>query len=78
MPCGGINSENIVQVVQKTRAHEVHTSAGTSNSNVRDNGDNVPGENNSTNASVPVASFEEKVAKLVSLLESTPQSELTQ
>jgi copper homeostasis protein len=78
MPCGGINSENIVQVIQKTRAQEVHTSAGTSNPNLAGNGDNVEGESNSGKSGLPVASFEEKVAKLVSLLESAPHSELAQ
>jgi len=78
MPCGGINAENIVQVVQKTGAREVHTSAGTSNPNLGDNGDNVSSESDSTNSSLPVASFEEKVAKLAGLLASAPNRELAQ
>src|SRR4029077_6907800 len=41
MPCGGINSENIVDVVRKTLAREVHTSAGTSNSDLAGNGGSV-------------------------------------
>jgi copper homeostasis protein len=76
MPCGGINSENIVQVVQKTRAREVHTSAGTSNPSLGDDGENVFGVSGSTNASLPAASFEEKIAKLVSLLRTAPRGEL--
>jgi copper homeostasis protein len=76
MPCGGINSENIVDVVWKTLAREVHTSAGTSNPDVTENGKNVPASSDTTTSIPPVASFEEKVAKLVSLLGTVPHSEL--
>jgi copper homeostasis protein len=75
MPCGGINSENIVHVVRKTLAREVHTSAGTSHPDLADNGNNLS-TNSSTTSSIPPASFEEKVAKLVSLLGNVPQNEL--
>ncbi len=76
MPCGGINSENIVHIVRKTLAREVHTSAGTSNPDLADNGNNVSTENTAADSSLPVASFEQKVAKLVSLLGSVPHDEL--
>ena len=70
MPCGGINSENIVEVVRKTLAREVHTSAGTSNPDVTGNGKSSSSDTTSSNP--PVASFEGKVATLVSLLSSVP------
>jgi copper homeostasis protein CutC len=76
MPCGGINSENIVHVVRKTLAREVHTSAGTSNPDLADNGTSVSVSSNTTSSIPPFASFEEKVAKLVSLLGSVPHDEL--
>jgi len=73
MPCGGINSENIVEVVRKTLAREVHTSAGTSNPDVTGNGKNISSSSDTTSPNPPVASFEEKVATLVSLLNRAPQ-----
>jgi len=76
MPCGGINSENIVDIVRKTLAREVHTSAGTSNPDVTGNGKNISASSDTTSSIPPVASFEEKVAKLVSLLGSVPHDQL--
>jgi copper homeostasis protein len=76
MPCGGINSENIVDVVRKTQAREVHTSAGTSNPHASGNGKNISTVSDTSNSIPAFASFEEKVANLVSLLGSVPHDEL--
>jgi copper homeostasis protein CutC len=61
MPCGGINSDNVADIVKTTLAQEVHSSAGTSG-----NGDLSQGNNGSSGTQF--GSFEEKVAKLVSRL----------
>jgi len=63
MPCGGINSDNVVHIVQTTLAREVHSSAGTSG-----NGGDLSQRNNEADSSLQSGSFEEKVAKLASLL----------
>jgi copper homeostasis protein len=63
MPCGGINSENVVHIVKTTLAQEVHSSAGTSG-----NGSDVSLANNEAGSTQPSESFEKKVAKLVSRL----------
>ncbi len=76
MPCGGINSENIVDVVWKTLAREVHTSAGTSSPQVEGNGKNISPVSDATNSDPAFVSFEEKIAKLVNLLGSMPHGEL--
>jgi copper homeostasis protein len=76
MPCGGVNSENIVDVVRKTLAREVHTSAGTSNHDLTGNGKSVSADNAAADSSLPFASFEQKVEKLVSLLGSMRHDEL--
>src|ERR1700722_3927135 len=60
MPCGGINSDKVASIVNKTLAREIHSSAGTSG-----NGDFWQGNNDS---GLQFGSFEEKVAKLVSRL----------
>jgi copper homeostasis protein len=61
MPCGGINSDNVADIVKTTLAQEVHSSAGTSG-----NGDLSQGNNGSSG--IQFGSFEEKVAKLASRL----------
>ena len=76
MPGGGINSENIVQVVRKTLAREVHTSAGTSSPDVAGNGKNDSTHGDPTSPASAFAAFEKKVAKLVSLLDRMPQDEM--
>jgi copper homeostasis protein len=63
MPCGGINSENVVHIVKTTLAQEVHSSAGTSG-----NGSDLSLGNNEAGASLQSELFEQKVATLVSLL----------
>jgi copper homeostasis protein len=62
MPCGGINSDNVLHIVRTTLAQEVHSSAGASSNG----GELSP--RNSDGSSLQSDSFEEKVAKLVSRL----------
>jgi len=76
MPCGGINFENIVEVVRTTLAREVHTSAGTSSPDVAGNGKNTSTSSDTTSSIPPVASFENKVATLIRLLSNVPNDEL--
>jgi copper homeostasis protein len=76
MPCGGINSENVVQIVRATRAQEVHTSAGTSTPDSTGNGDGLPDGNNQAGSGPPFEPFEQKVAKLVSRLGSVSHDEV--
>jgi copper homeostasis protein len=68
VPCGGVNSENILPIVRTTLAHEIHTSVGTSRSGSTESGERLaygaPG------SSLSLAVFEERVTKLVSLLGS--------
>lgn len=63
MPCGGINSDNLVQIVQTTSAQEIHSSAGTSG-----NGSDVSQGNDETGFGLQSALFEQKVAVLMNLL----------
>lgn len=68
MPCGGINSKNVVRIVRTTLAHEFHTSVGTSHPSSAGNGGRLSHGNNVTRPSLQSALFEQKVAKLISLL----------
>jgi copper homeostasis protein len=68
MPCGGINSDNVVRIVRTTLAQEVHSSAGTSNPNSPGNGSDLSEGNPEAGSSPQPWLFEHKVAKLVSLL----------
>jgi copper homeostasis protein len=75
MPCGGINYENLVRIVQVTLAQEFHTSVGASGSSSTDGGDGLP---QTTGASLPRLQsplFEEQVARLVSLLGNVSHNE---
>jgi len=62
MPCGGINSDNVLHIVRTTLAQEVHSSAGTSG-----NGGGFS-QGNDDSSSLQSDSFEDRVAKLVSRL----------
>lgn len=75
MPCGGINSDNVLHIVRATSAQEVHTSAGTSSPNSTGNGDDLSEGNNDVGSGVQSELFEQKVAKLVSLLSDASQDE---
>ncbi len=75
MPCGGINSDNVVHIVRTTLAQEVHSSAGTSNPNSNGNGGDVSQGDDEGSSSLQSGLFEKKVAKLVSLLRDVSQDE---
>ncbi|HEY6337236.1 MAG TPA: copper homeostasis protein CutC [Candidatus Sulfotelmatobacter sp.] len=68
MPCGGINSENILRIVEATQAHEVHSSAGTSNRGVTNAESGLSNGGDADGPSLQSTAFEQKVADLVSLL----------
>ena len=68
MPCGGIDSGNILRVVQTTLAQEIHSSIGTSLPNPVGNGSDWSGGNNGARYAPRFELFEQKVARLVSLL----------
>jgi copper homeostasis protein len=68
MPCGGIDSGNIVRIARTTLAHEFHTSVGVSRSNAT-GGDGTNQRDYATSRTGPF-SFEEQVAKMASLLAS--------
>lgn len=68
MPCGGINSENVVRIVRTTLAQEIHTSVGTSHPGSTGNVGSLSHGNDAAGSSLESALFEQKVAKLVSLL----------
>jgi len=70
MPCGGINSDNILTVVQTTFAREVHSSVGTSHVKSGGNGDRP--EDNEARSAPQIELFEQKVARLVRLLRDVP------
>lgn len=68
MPCGGINSDNVVDIVRTTLAQEVHSSAGTSSPTSPGNGSDLSPGNHEVGSGGQAELFEQKVAKLVSLL----------
>ncbi len=70
MPCGDINSNNVVQIVQTTLAQEFHTSAGSSQSSSVGKGNTLSHGEDAAASSLQSTLFEQKVAALVSLLES--------
>jgi len=70
MPCGGINSENVMHIVRTTRAQEVHSSAGTSSPGLTAHDSSLSDSNDADGSSPEFASFEQKVAKLAGLLGS--------
>jgi copper homeostasis protein len=70
MPCGGINDENVLRVIQETSAREIHTSLGASDSSgdgcVRQAGD---GDGSKKLASADFATIlEQRVAKLIDVI----------
>jgi copper homeostasis protein len=75
MPCGGIDSDNILHIVRTALAQEVHSSAGTSNPNSGGSGSDLSQGSNQAGRSQPSELFEQKVAKLVSLLGDVTQDE---
>jgi copper homeostasis protein len=75
MPCGGVNSDNVVQIIRTTLAQEIHSSAGASNPQSDTNGGGLPQGNNQDASSVRSTQFEQKVAALVSLVGSASQDQ---
>jgi copper homeostasis protein len=76
MPCGGINSANIVRIIRATSAREVHTSAGTSHLRSTSNGTGRPHGSGAASSNLQSAHFEQTVVKLVNLLASvSPHAE---
>jgi copper homeostasis protein len=72
MPCGGINEENVLPVLQETSAREIHTSLGASDSSgnggARQAGD---GDKSNTLASRDFAAIlEQRVTRLVNVIRS--------
>jgi copper homeostasis protein len=75
MPCGGINSENVVHVVRTTQAQEVHSSAGTSNPGLTAHDSSLSDSIDGDGPGLQSTLFENKVAKLASLLGSVSRDE---
>jgi copper homeostasis protein len=75
MPCGDINSNNVVQIVQTTLAQEFHTSAGSSQSGSAGKGSILSQGEDAEASSLQSTLFEQKVATLVALLESVSHDE---
>jgi copper homeostasis protein len=75
MPCGGVNSENVVEIIRTTLAHEVHSSAGASSPESASNGGGFAQGNHPAASGLHSTQFEQKVATLVSLLGSVSHDE---
>ena len=68
MPCGGIDSGNVVRIVRTTLAQEFHTSVGASRSGSTSGGNGLPEGTSASPFRLQSPLFEEQVARLVSLL----------
>jgi copper homeostasis protein len=75
MPCGGINSANIVPIVRTTSAREIHTSVGASHARSNSNGKRFSRGMGAARSSLDSAPFEKKVVKLVNRLSSISQNQ---
>jgi copper homeostasis protein len=76
MPCGGINSGNILRIIRATSALEVHTSAGTSHLRSTSNGAGSPHGRGSSSSISQSALLEQKIVKLVNLLANISPDEV--
>jgi copper homeostasis protein len=65
MPCGGINSANILRIVRATSAREIHSSVGISRLRSTSNGNGLSHSKGAGRASFQSVLFEKKVVKLV-------------
>ena len=65
MPCGGINSTNIVRIVRATLAREIHTSVGLSSRLAASNGNGLSRNKGTGRLGFRSAMFEKNVLKLV-------------
>jgi copper homeostasis protein len=72
IPCGGINSANIVRILQSTSVREIHTSVGASHPRSSGNGDGRGDRARADRSSLQSAAFEKKVMKLVECLSNFP------
>jgi copper homeostasis protein len=77
MPCGGIDSENVVRIVRTTLAQEFHTSVGASRSGSTSGGNGLPPGTGASPSRLQSPIFEEEVARLVSLLGNVSHDECT-
>ena len=68
MPCGGINSGNILRVLRTTSAREIHTSLGASQTRAAKNGQHTGRPTSTKRSGLHSATFEKKVAELVGRL----------
>jgi copper homeostasis protein len=75
MPCGDINSNNIVHIVKTTLAREFHTSAGSSQSGSVGKRTILAHSGEAAASSLQSTLFEQKVAALVNLLGSVSHDE---
>jgi copper homeostasis protein len=75
MPCGGINSANIVPIVRTTSAREIHTSVGASHQRSNNNGKNSSRGMVAARSGLESSLFEKKVVKLVNRLSSISQDQ---
>jgi copper homeostasis protein len=75
MPCGGINSANIVPIVRTTSAREIHTSVGASHRRSNNNGKNSSRGMGAARSGPESSLFEKKVVKLVNRLNSVSQNQ---
>jgi copper homeostasis protein len=77
MPCGGINDENVLRVIQETSAREIHTSLGASDSS--GNGRGRQAADNDYSDKLASADFatilEQRVAKLVDVIRDVSHGE---
>jgi copper homeostasis protein len=75
MPCGGIDSENVVRIVRTTLAQEFHTSVGASRPASTSGGNGLSLGAGASLSRLQSDMFEEQVAKLVSLLGNVSHDE---
>jgi copper homeostasis protein len=75
MPCGGIDSENVVRIVRTTLAQEFHTSVGASRSGSTSGGNGLPQGTGASHSRLQSSIFEEQVARLVTLLGNVSHDE---
>lgn len=75
MPCGGIDYENLLRIVQVTSAREVHTSVGASRLASANGGNGLPHGATASLSWLQSPIFEQQVARLVSLLGNVSHDE---
>jgi copper homeostasis protein len=75
MPCGGIDSENVVRIAGTTLAQEFHTSVGASRSGSTNGGNELSDDTGAPVSRLQSPLFEKQVARLVSLLGNVSHDE---